>query len=230
MTITAGTAGSEVPFSNETTHNVTVTAALNDTIIVFAAGNSFTSATTVAINDGSAYTKAVDLAYQSNIARLAIGVLQGVSAGVHTIAVTFSQGVYGGAIAIPFQNCATLNTGLDVPLAVAGSSVSPATGTSATLSSANALILAGFAASGTALTGATTPPNSGYTNVFSDLTATFMPCVFSYKVVSANTAQSADLGTVSPTTPWGAGLVIIPELVASGQGILMPQYRNRLVI
>lgn len=225
MTIIPGTAGTVVHYSLETTKNVSCTANAGDSIVVFATGNSFSSATTVLINGVA--SNGVDLSYQTNIARLAIAVVIA-SAGVNTIPVVFSQGVYGHAIAIPFANCATLNIGVDIPKTATGSSVNPATGNSNVLSNANSLILPAFGGSGTTFGSGTSPPNTGYTNVFSDLTNTYSPAVFSYKVVSATTAQAADLGTITPTSAWGAGLLIIPE-AASGQGALLSNYRNRLV-
>lgn len=215
---------STVDFNNETTKNLSLTGVVaGNTIAVLCAINSFAAATTITVNDGTAYAALIETTYQSNIARVGIYYLQGVTAGSKTIVVTLNRNAYGHCRAQEHNGLATVNTSLDVPISATGTSQTPATGSTATLSSANALILTVAGGSGDSWAGATHPPNGGgYADVFNDA-ASFLNSNAAYKYVTSNTAVSANWGTATTiNSPWGVVLGVIPL-----QATALPEYYYR---
>lgn len=202
-----------VVFNNETTKNASLTSVVSgNTITVVCAVNSFAAATTITVNDGTAYSTLISIPYQSNIARVGIYYLQNVTAGSKTITITLNRVSYGNCKAQEHNALTTVNIAVDVPVSATGTSQTPATGSTATLSSATGLVITVAGGSGDSWSGATHPPTGGavYTDIFNDA-ASFLNSNAAFKYVSANTAVSAAWGTATTiNSPWGAVIGFIP--------------------
>ena len=182
----------------------------NTLIAVYSLASFFSPPGSVSVNDGSAYsiensqTVTGDTTYNCGIARLG-----NVGAGTHT-AVCTSNGAstYGNAILVEVSGIQ--NVVADKLANNTGSSTTPTSGSTGTLSQANEIIFSVLVAD-SSLSGFTYPP-TGYTGLFQD--SGFCPGAACYQIVAANTALNTSWGTASTTTNWGACAATLLALAA----------------
>lgn len=199
------TVGSAVTFSGSLSKNCSVAASAGDNIHVVYTHVDFGGTSPVmSANDGSAYTSRI--IQDAGNYEVGILTLENVSAGTHTITCSLSSGSainsFGYLIALSGAGLVTAGS-FDKYSTGHAVSTAPATGSTATLSAANSLVVCGFVGS-LALTGAANPINTGYTDLVRDLTTGELATVMGYKIVASNTAVSADLGTTASSPTWAA--------------------------
>jgi hypothetical protein len=176
---------------------------------------------TITVADGQAsYSLSKTISTNNGRPMAGIFVRQAIAGGsVGNIVATSTSGTaansYGYIYALELNGLQ--NLGIDgFSTNSANTSTTPSTGATATLSSAASMALCVFAAN-TSFAGATVPPNTGWTTLFSDLTnASQTPTVFAYQHVNATTALNANIGTLSAADAWSAVIITLQDSAAVG--------------
>lgn len=171
----------------------------------------------ISANDGSAYTEDVAVWFSgapSERKKVAIFRLHNVSAGSKTITVSFTgpafANVYGAMRA--YEVGGLENAAPDKTMSATGTSSTPATSASGTLTQANNFVIG---ATMTQWSGIDLP--SGYTNLYlDDLTSGVPPNSHDYVNVASTSSVTISWGTLSASSDWAAVGAVYAD-AAAGQ-------------
>lgn len=162
---------------------------------------------TMTVNDGSAYTAAVE-SLRANRNYAAIWFLLNAAMVAHAIVCT-ATGTAGqcfGRISVSEYGGIAAASPVDRTGANSGNSKTPSVTASGANVGADDLVVSAFGGDNTSWAGVTTPPNTGYSSIYTDTGNSILPSVHADKIVAALETSAADLGSLTTASNWAAVL------------------------